>query len=173
MYKLLTEYPENSATILAQYDFTKPDIHRKADEILRTAVDTTMDTMDYAKLVEVMKQVPAEEDFSKRQSRSRIDFFRRWNHSRTKTHMESLYAIAEKSEDNEFPFQTKDNVEDEAIEHLRVREFWASLNDNDKELLELKMSDMTAQEIANELGLKTHSAVVKRLQKLKKKYESI
>lgn len=141
--------------------------------MLHTAVGMTMDTMDYAELVQVMKDIPAEEDFSGKQSRAKIDFFRRWNHSRTKTQIESLDAIAEKNEDNELPFSSKDNVEKEAIEHIRIREFWASLSDDDKELLELKMSGMTAQEIANELGLKTHSAVVKRLQKLKKKYEEM
>lgn len=173
VYKLLTEHPENAAAILSGYDFTGPDIDRKADEMLRTAVGMTMEVMDYDKLVQVMKDIPAEEDFSGKRSRSRIDFFRRWNHSRTKTQMESLDAIAEKSEDNELPFPAKDNVEAEAVGRIRVSEFWASLSDTDKALLELKMSGMTAQEIANELGLKTHSAVVKRLQKLKKKYESI
>ena len=44
---------------------------------------------------------------------------------------------------------------------------------DDKEMLKLKMSGMTTQEIAGELGMKTHSAVVKRLQKLKKKFETI
>lgn len=173
VYKLLTEHPENAAVILSGFDFTDPDIDRKVDEMLHTAMGMTMDVMDYDKLVQVMKDIPTEEDFSGRQSRPRIDFFRKWNHSRTKTQIESLDAIAEKSEDNELPFSSKDDVEAEAVGNIRIREFWMSLSDADKKLLELKMSGMTTQEIANELGLKTHSAVIKRLQKLKKKYKSI
>ena len=65
------------------------------------------------------------------------------------------------------------NVEEQVSFELGVREFWASLNEEEQHLLQLKMNGMTMQDIAAELGLKSHSAVVKRLQKLKMKYDTM
>lgn len=48
-----------------------------------------------------------------------------------------------------------------------------AVDEDEQHLLQLKMNGMTTQDIAAELGLKTHSAVVKRLQKLRKKYDSM
>jgi hypothetical protein len=64
------------------------------------------------------------------------------------------------------------NVEDEVIANLTGDNFWDSISDDDRALLRMRMSGKTQQEIADALGYKTHSAVTKRLQKLKEMFEN-
>ena len=63
------------------------------------------------------------------------------------------------------------DTEAEAIEVVdsnpTLDEFWTSITEADQNLLRMKMDGLTQKEIAAELGYKTHSAVTKRLQKLK------
>lgn len=177
--ELLTEKQDTAAKILEQY-FSDPELEQKVDAFLHNAVGTTMQVMDYPRLVQVMKEIPTYEDFNhyNKNNRPRIDFHRKWEHSRAKIKVTSLDEMEEAVDDEGEPLYApvadeSVNVEEQAFSELKVREFWASLNEDEQHLLQLKMDGMTAQEIAAELGLKTHSAVVKRLQKLKKKYDDM
>ena len=177
--ELLTEKQDTAAKILEQY-FSDPDLEQKVDAFLHNAVGTTMQVMDYPRLVQVMKEIPTYEDFNhyNKNNRPRIDFHRKWEHSRAKIKVTSLDEMEEVVDDEGDPVYSpvadeSVNVEEQAFSELKVREFWASLNEDEQRLLQLKMDGLTTQEIAAELGLKTHSAVVKRLQKLKKKYDEI
>lgn len=174
--ELLTEKQDTAAKILEQY-FSDPDLEQKVDNFLHNAVGTTMQVMDYPRLVQVMKEIPTYEDFNhdNKNNRPRIDFHRKWEHSRAKIKVTSLDETDEAVDDEGEPLYSpvadeSVNVEDQAFSELKVREFWASLNEDEQHLLQLKMDGLTTQEIAAKLGLKTHSAVAKRLQKLKKKY---
>ena len=177
--ELLTEKQDTAAKILEQY-FSDPDLEQKVDAFLHNAVGTTMQVMDYPRLVQVMKEIPTYEDFNhyNKNNRPRIDFHRKWEHSRAKIKVTSLDEMEEVVDDEGDPVYSpvadeSVNVEEQAFSELKVREFWASLNEDEQRLLQLKMDGLTTQEIAAELGLKTHSAVVKRLQKLKKKYDDM
>ncbi len=177
--ELLTEKQDTAAKILEQY-FSDPDLDQKVDAFLHNAVGTTMQVMDYPRLVQVMKEIPTYEDFNRynKNNRPRIDFHRKWEHSRAKIKVTSLDEIEETVDDEGESLYSpvadeSVNVEEQASRELKVREFWASLNEDEQHLLQLKMNGMTTQDIAAELGLKTHSAVVKRLQKLRKKYDSM
>lgn len=177
--ELLTEKQDTAAKILEQY-FSDPELEQKVDAFLHNAVGTTMQVMDYPRLVQAMKEIPTYEDFNhyNRSNRPGIDFHRKWEHSRAKIKVTSLDEMEEAVDDEGEPLYApvadeSVNVEEQAFSELKVREFWASLNEDEQNLLQLKMDGMTAQEIAAELGLKTHSAVVKRLQKLKKKYDDM
>ena len=178
--QLLTEKQDTAQEILDQFDFSDPDIEQKADTFLHNAIGTTMRVMDYPRLVQIMKEIPAYEDFNHTNPNNRplIDFHRKWNHSRSSTSVISLEELESAADDSGGPLQspTKDAsvvVEEQAFSDLKVREFLASLNEEEQKLLQLKMDGLTAQETADALGLKTHSAVVKHLQKLKKKFESM
>ena len=178
--QLLTEKEDTAQEILDQFDFSDPDIEQKATAFLHNAIGTTMRVMDYPRLVQVMKEIPAYEDFNHANpnNRPRIDFHRKWNHSRSSTSVISLEGLESAADGSGGPLQspTKNasvDVEEQAFSDLKVREFWASLNEEEQKLLQLKMDGLTVQEIADALGLKTHSAVVKRLQKLKKKFEDM
>jgi DNA-binding CsgD family transcriptional regulator len=64
------------------------------------------------------------------------------------------------------------NVEEEVISQLTGQTFWDSISEDDRILLKMRMSGKTQQEIADALGYKSHSAVTKRLQKLKVIFEN-
>ena len=180
VFKLLDENPESVEQILDQFDFADPEIHQKADSFLNTAVKTTMQVMDYEKLAQVIRELPTYEDFNhnKHFNQPEIDFHRKWYHTRTKTQVVSLDAMQETADEEGEPVETplpdkNVDVEEEVISQLKVRAFWASLNDAEQALLNFKMQGLTTQDIAAELGLKTHSAVVKRLQKIRKKFDEL
>ena len=178
--ELLTEKQDTAQKILEQFDFSDPALEQKVDAFLHNAVGTTMQVMDYPRLVQVMKEIPTYEDFNhyNKNNRPRIDFHRKWEHSRAKIKVTSLDEMEEAVDEDGKPLydpvaDESVNVEEQVSFELGVREFWASLNEEEQHLLQLKMSGMTMQDIAAELGLKSHSAVVKRLQKLKMKYDTM
>ena len=169
VWYMMSERPEVAISILMQYDFSDPNIHKYADDFLHNAVHMTMEVLDFPTLVQVMKEFPIHEDFAhgKARSFSEIDFFRKWNHSRSKIEVTSLDDLEETAQASSV------NVEDYTIEKLKTRAFWSSLSDEDRELIKLKMEGRTTQEIAGRFGLKTPSAIVKRLKKLRKRYDSV
>ena len=178
--ELLTEKQDTAQKILEQFDFSDPALEQKVDAFLHNAVGTTMQVMDYPRLVQVVKEIPTYEDFNhyNKNNRSRIDFHRKWEHSRAKIKVTSLDEMGETVDEDGEPLydpvaDESVNVEEQVSFELGVREFWDSLNEEEQHLLQLKMNGMTMQDIATELGLKSHSAVVKRLQKLKMKYDTM
>ena len=54
---------------------------------------------------------------------------------------------------------------------MMIEEFKASLSEQDMQILKLKSLGFTFEEIAPKVGFKTHSAVVKRFQKITDQYE--
>ena len=63
-----------------------------------------------------------------------------------------------------------EDVSEIVFANERFANFWGSLSDDDKTILMYAMNGMTQAEIAEKMGFKTHSAVGKRLTKLKKKF---
>ena len=174
--ELMENHPETVTAILSQFDFSDPGIEEQADRMLNNAVRTTMQVMDYDKLLEAIKETPAHEDFNpaRQYSQSSIDFYRKWNHTRSKVTVVPL----ETTDENGDPIvdeltDTNVSVEDTAVLNQKLRDFLLSLDEDSQHLLQLKMDGLTTQEIAEELGLKTHSSVVKRLKKLREQFESM
>lgn len=165
VYKLIDEYPDRAEEILKQFAsyFDQPE---KADELLNNGINTAMDVMQFRELAKEVQSAPAAEDFSfKQQNYPRIDFERKWYHTRAKTTVESIEDLDEQS-------VLAENVEDVVFSNIRIKNFWNSLNDEDKIILHLTMQGLTQKEIANKLGFADHSAVSKRIKKLKEKFLS-
>ena len=127
--------------------------------------------------------MPAHEDFDEKawNNYDKIDFERKWNHLRTQTG-----AILELDEEMErtaqdpraqMPFFAINNGLNAAFtgEEISLQLFNAfiqSVEDStDREILYLSANGLTQQEIAQRLGYKTHSAVTKRLNKLRKRFD--
>lgn len=83
--ELLTEKQDTAQKILEQY-FSDSDLEQKVDAFLHNTVGTTMHVTDYPRLVQLMKEIPAYEDFNHYNTNNhpRIDFHRKWEHSRAK-----------------------------------------------------------------------------------------
>ena len=61
---LLTGPDEIVESIFIQFDFDDPDLDKKADDFMSTAVGTMLDVMEYDKLAEVVQGLSAAEDFN-------------------------------------------------------------------------------------------------------------
>jgi TusA-related sulfurtransferase len=176
LLQMMSEHPEMINQIWDYCEAT-PDIELKASAMLRDAVEATLLVMDYPKLVQVMKEIPAAEDFNymRRGNHRRIDFERKWNHSRAQIKTVSLEQIRENQDSRELNIPASAMpLEDQALSVIQAQRFWESVTDEkDRRLLQLKMQGKTQQEIADELNFKNHSAVTKRLQKLKRRFDEI
>lgn len=60
---------------------------------------------------------------------------------------------------------------EEVAVRLAQENIWSSISEEDKKLLRMRMQGISQKEIADILGLKTHSGVTKHLQKLKALFE--
>ena len=116
------------------------------------------------------------EDFDYRKSRQKIDFYRKWYHTRAKISVESLDEIKEKYAENtdsiewDIPDDSV-NVESTVLEPITVSKFLDTLSETDRKILTMRMDEVTLEKIAEELGFKTHSAIHKRIRKIGLAYE--
>lgn len=116
------------------------------------------------------------EDFDYRKSRQKIDFYRKWYHTRTKISVESLDEIKKKYAENtdgmewDIPDDSI-NVESTVLEPIAVSKFLDTLSETDRKILTMRMDDVTLEKIAEELGFKTHSAIHKRIRRIGLAYE--
>ena len=56
-------------------------------------------------------------------------------------------------------------------DQIQVEQFMKTLNKKDIQILEMRMFGLTLEEIANKLGYKTHTGVLKRIRKIGRYYE--
>ena len=63
------------------------------------------------------------------------------------------------------------NVEETAVAQTLVDQFKATLSEKDMQILEMRMNGDTLEEIAEKLGYKNHSGVLKRIRKIGQAYE--
>lgn len=116
------------------------------------------------------------EDFDYRKSRQKIDFYRKWYHTRAKISVESLDEIKENYAENtdgmewDIPDDSV-NVESTVLEPITISKFLDTLFETDRKILTMRMDDVTLEKIAEELGFKTHSAIHKRIRKIGLTYE--
>jgi len=163
VYKLICENPDGVAQIIEQFSSAFGNTE-KADELLTKSIDSVLDTMQVSELTGIVQSVPAHEDFShKQQNFPAADFDRKWNHSRAKVTVESVDEIDEQT-------AYAEDVSEIVFANERFANFWGSLSEEDQTILMYSMNGMTQAEIAEKMGFKTHSAVGKRLSKLKQKF---
>ena len=117
------------------------------------------------------------EDFDYRNSRQKIDFYRKWYHTRAKNvTVESLEEIKKRYAENndgvdwDIPDENS-NMSHTVLEPMAVSEFLASLGETDRQILTMRMEGITLEKIAEKLGYKTHSTIHKRIRKIGLAYE--
>lgn len=130
------------------------------------------------KMYEVMEIVENHrcfEDFDYRSSNRKTDFYRQWYHTRTKHPQISLDAFMEEYEQTHGgrKWEIVDEsieVESSVVSSGYVQGFLDTLSPEDRRIVELRMKELTLEQIAKEVGYKTHSAVLKRLKRIGEKY---
>ncbi len=90
------------------------------------------------------------EDFDYRKSQQKIDFYRKWYHTRAKISVESLDEIKEKYAENTDGMDRDildDNVNIESIvlDPIVVNEFLNTLSEIDRKLLTMRIDDVTLE----------------------------
>ena len=118
------------------------------------------------KVIGVEKELPCFEDFdlksgTAKHSRAYYDFLRKWYHTKTKHPIMLTNRIPHRIGlwTNSADFR------------LDWESFVKSLEPAERKIIELKLQGKTQKEIAEIMGYKTHSAVQKKLVKIRKSYD--
>ena len=121
-----------------------------------------------------IKEMPCDEDFEPWDTNVRKDFLRKWYHTRSKkVQTVSLEALMEDEEDGSIFYipDATQNVEAYVIAKDFVERFLATLSEKDRQIVELRQDGYSYVEIADKLGYKNHSGVIKRIEAIKKKFK--
>ncbi|MDL2325117.1 hypothetical protein LJC61_08265 [Ruminococcaceae bacterium OttesenSCG-928-A16] len=121
------------------------------------------------KWIEVVKQHPCHEDYEpSRWSKGRIDFYRKWYHSRSITKVSFVGETWEWERLKSDLFDPWNSIDFK----LDYENFKQTLSEKDRKVIELLYSGYTQVEIAKILGYANHSAVSKRAAKIAKNYRT-
>ena len=117
--------------------------------------------------LDAIKEMPCEEDFEIFPSNVKTDFYRSWYHSRTKVGVMMSIDDCTIGDDEDFSSSIIADPNDMANE-IALKDFYQSfkntLSEQDRKILELRDNGYLHEEIAEKLGYKNHSGVVKRMQ---------
>ena len=144
------------------------------DALVCTLTLKIIEEQDWQPMIDELWLNRTVEDFDEtRVSRERIDSYRKWHLTRTNVGTPvSMEQMQEDCEDG-----TKDiadpngEFEHEVLNELRLKSFMETLSERDREILNLKMQGMTDQKIAEKVGFKNHSAVVKRRKQIAEHFQ--
>lgn len=110
-------------------------------------------------------ELPAHQDYTKQENRDSVNFYNKWNHSKTR-----IGRVLSLSEQNEELIGRMSD--EESNEYFLLRDsFLSTLDDTEQRIFEMREVGRTQAEIAKQLGFKNHSAVTKRLQTMREKFE--
>ena len=116
-------------------------------------------------IFELANEMPTHEDYTKQENRDSINFYNKWNHS--KTRIGSILSLSEQNE--ELIGRMSD---EESNDYFLLRDsFLSTLDETEQRIFEMREAGSTQAEIAKALGFKNHSAVTKRLQTMREKFE--
>lgn len=147
----------------------------EADDVqamMKQVVEQTIGEQDWRPILEAVREMPCDEDFEKWDTHVRKDFLRKWYHTRSKwVRTVSLEACMEDKDSKIYSLPAPEgDVAEQAAEKDFCNRFKAALSERDRTILELRGEGYGYQEIADKLGYKTHSAVIKRMEAIKKRF---
>lgn len=126
-----------------------------------------------APCIEAVRQMRCSEDYDKRNSNAKKDFYRSWYHTRSKVSSVSLDSLIEAGGSDSLDNYVSDlsaQYEDAVCAKLDAERFYRSLKPLDQEILEFRTMGYTYQEIAAKTEYKTHSAILKRINRIAEQY---
>ena len=139
--------------------FFKPEYIR---EIFGRVVKCIIEEQGWQPILDVIREMPCEEDFEPWDTNARKDFLRMWYHTRSKkVQTVSLEECLEDDEGriNYIPDATQ-NVETYVVAKDFVELFLATLSEKDRQIVQLRQAGYTYKEVADALGYKNHSGVI-------------
>ena len=150
-----------------------------AGELQGNAVSLLMRTENVPELLGELKLMETHEDFSEDtlENWDKIDFDRKWDHTRTRIgrllSAEDVELDALERGQNVLDDGEEYSVEERVFEQQLEEAFMATLDSTELEICRLRKLHYTQTEIAEALGYKTHSAIAKRLAKMREKFDAV
>lgn len=153
-----------------------PDEQIKA--LFEKVVKKVIEEQGWQPMLDVLHELPCEEDFEYQRTSVRTDFIRKWYHTRSKkVQSVSLERFREKNRDSDDDrlFYVPDprlHLEEFVCAKIDAERFLASLPEKERRIVQMREEGYTYTEIAVELGFVNHSSVIKRMKGIKKKYQN-
>ncbi len=140
--------------------------------VMNQVVQQTIEEQGWGPMLEVIREMPCDEDFMKWDTNVRRDFLRKWYHTRSKR--VQTVSLEECMEDEDSGIHSLPDPAGDFTGQVEGEDFCqrfkVTLSPKDMAILELRVEGYGYQEIADRLGYKTHSAVVKRMEAIKKRF---
>ena len=168
-------------------DLTDDEILFIVENVAKVVGETTTNVMMQGQQVPevfgVSQKVPQHEDFNGKLSKDKINFYNKWTHANTKLGAPLLFCeITEEDENGEIICDETNGIEGaknffannpdaDVMYKLLKEDFFSTLSETDREILNLYEKGFNQKEIAQRLGYKTHSAVSKRMKTLNKNFK--
>ena len=162
-------------------------IDKFVDLFLDKMVNLQMQSQSVPELINSTKEIATHEDFSNAfdDNFSRADFYRKWDHTRTK--MGKIFSFSEVTEDADAQAELEENLteahalgysENEVAysekEFMKFENAYLSLLDEvERKIYALRKEGCTTQVIAKDLNYQSHSSVVKKLKVMREKFEKL
>lgn len=140
--------------------------------MIRIVVQQVIEEQGWGPLLEVIREMPCDEDFEPWDTNVRKDFLRKWYHTRSKrVHTVSLEGCMEDENSGIRNIPAPEGDFTAQVEQADfVQRFKATLTEKDMAILELRAAGYSYKEIADKLGYKNHSGVIKRMEAVKKRF---
>ena len=135
--------------------------YEEASDIIRIMVGHYIANSNFRLWREVVKEHRTHEDFDSRRSSVKIDFHRKWNHSRATVKVLDFIQVDEPSY---YPYDGIDS-------RLDVERFTSRLDYKNQRIVKLLLAGYTQVEIAKKLGFANHSGVSKRIKKIGEEFK--
>lgn len=149
-------------------------VDKVADSLMNFMIGKMMVSQSVPEIMQTTKKHGAHEDFnpSVKDNHDRIDFERKWDHSRTK--LGKTISFDEYDPDDEsLAYWDDEPIDEEAAFVDLTQRFLASLDDDtDRDIVLLKLKGKTQSEIAETLGF-SQGAIAKRLKRIKAKFDAL
>ncbi len=167
-------------------ELTNEDWQIIMDRVVKVVNETLLSAVlqgqQIKEIYDISHHEPAHEDYPDQLNPDSINFFNKWTHSQTKLgallsldgEMEMGDIADENWAEEEMPEVTGKSRAEEEREYQQLREaFMDKLDGVELEIFFLREDGKTQKEIAKELGYATHSAVTKKLIKMRKKFNEL
>ena len=149
--------------------FAPEDVKASIGAVVRR----TIEEQGWGPMLDGVREMPCAEDVEPWDTNVRKDFLRKWYHTRSKKVKTVSLEECMEDEDNGIhavPDPAAGDFTEQAAGEDFCQRFKATLSPKDMAILELRVEGYGYQEIADKLGYKTHSAVVKRMEAIKRRF---
>jgi len=143
-------------------------------ELFGKVVKQAIEEQGWQPILDVVREMPCDEDFESWDTNVRKDFLRKWYHTRSKkVQAVSLEEMMEGDDDGSIFYipDATQNVEAYVIAKDFAERFLATLSEKDRQIVQLRQDGYSYVEVADKLRYKNHSGVIKRIGVIEKKFE--